>query len=112
MTVIKWILYLAALITIIYPLRGIADPQSYLPELIEMFPSATGASDSQVRLAVLISYFSQIIVAALLFFLAQFIAQPNKLHARQASGMVVNSVPIYSKYHRGVYVIRAIQSPQ
>ena len=49
MLIIRLILFLSAILIMLYPIWGVVEPASYLIELIETFPFAKGESDAQVQ---------------------------------------------------------------
>ena len=78
MKAIRILLVFSALIIVLYPIWGIIDPQSYLIEILEVYPEAVDASDSQVRKAALLLLLSNLIIASALLYIAKFIASPNQ----------------------------------
>lgn len=77
MLIIKWILYFAAILIMLYPVWGVVEPASYLNELIETFPFAIGANDEQVLKSSLILLLPNAAIAIALIFLAKFISKPS-----------------------------------
>lgn len=94
MLLIRVILIISAVVVILYPVWGLIDPGSYLVEILESYPFANEASDSQVRQAALLLWLSNIMMSLALFFLAQFIRHPKNYYLAKYSAFTLIFYPI------------------
>ena len=94
MLVIRIILFLSAILIMIYPVWGIIDPSSYLNELIETFPLAKGASNSQVQKSSLILLLPNTVISIALIFIAKFISSPSSYSFAKIAAITLIFFPI------------------
>jgi len=92
--IIRLILFFSAILIMLYPVWGIIDPASYLNELIETFPFAKGASDSQVQKSSLILLLPNITISIALVFIAKFISNPNSYSFANITAILLIFFPI------------------
>ena len=94
MLIIRLVLIVSALLVVVYPVWGLIYPTSYLPELVEVYPHAEGASVDQVKKAALILWLSNIILSLSLFLLALFIKKPQNYKLAKLSAIALIGYPI------------------
>mgnify|MGYP000097222343 CR=1 FL=1 len=94
MKIIQVLLVLSAFIVAIYPIWGFIDPQSYLVEILEVYPSATNASEMQVIKAAALLLLSNMTIATAFIFIAKFIKSPEQYKFAKFAGLALISYPI------------------
>lgn len=93
MLIIRILLLVAAGVVMVYPVWGVFNPSSYLLELIEVYPQASGASDIQVQKASFVLLFANITLALSLIFISLFINKPENYHLAKWSGLTLICYP-------------------
>ena len=94
MLLIRIILFFTAVLILFYPILGIIDPILYLNELIDKFPFAKGASDTQIRQSSLILILSNSVISIALIFIAKFISKPSSYIFAKIAAIALIIYPI------------------
>ncbi|CAM4215869.1 hypothetical protein [Shewanella denitrificans] len=94
MLIIRFILFFAAFVIMLYPVWGLIEPTSYLNELVETFPFAKGASDAQVQKSSLILLLPNAIISIALVLIAKFISNPSTYNFAYIAATLLVFFPI------------------
>ena len=93
-SIAKYTLYFSALLLILYPAWGILDPQSYLSELLETFPYAEAANQSQVKVSAGILWISNSLLAFSFVCLSRYIDNPKVQRNAKISSIALICYPV------------------
>lgn len=114
MKIISTILIIACAALIIYPLWGLLNPDSYLHELLEEFPSVHKTSVNQIKLAALIQLVENVILASVFINLTRYIQTPTKsalLNFSACTLMIYPLLAMISNFFMGMALTQHLKQP-